>query len=223
MVAMQNPPPSPPVLGKSDRHAVTFKLLFIVALVLLLQIPLVFVNSLRHTRIHDRGMDVATSYEERSPAAGILEGYRMVERSVKYGVLILTLVFAAFFPFEILADLRLHAVHYGLVGMALCLFYLMLLALGEVIDPAKAYISAAAGSSLLISLYSAAILRSRSRALLIAGLLTAVYGVLYIVLRMEQYALLAGTASLFVSLAAMMFFTRNVDWYALEMGRKERA
>jgi inner membrane protein len=121
-------------------------------------------------------------------------------------------VFAAFFLFETLTTLRLHAVHYGLVGAALCLFYLALLALGEVWSPGAAYLGAAGASSAMVAFYSAAILRSRARALVIAALLAGVHGVLYIVLRMENYALLAGTGALFAALAAVMFLTRNVDW-----------
>lgn len=106
---------------------------------------------------------------------------------------------------------------------ALCLFYLALLALGEVLTPGLAYIGAAAASSLLIVCYSAAILKSYVRAGLIAGLLTAEHGVLYVVLRMEDYALLAGTSALFTALGAVMFFTRNVDWFANEAAKREGA
>ena len=147
------------------------------------------------------------------------EGYRMVERSLKHSVLVLTLVFAAFFLFETLAGLKLHAVHYGLVGAALCLFYLALLALGEVLPPGQAYVGAAVASSGLIGGYSISVLRSYARAGTIAALLAAEHSVLYVVLRMEDYALLAGTASLFVVLAGIMFFTRNVDWFAQEAGK----
>ncbi|HRI83765.1 MAG TPA: inner membrane CreD family protein, partial [Opitutaceae bacterium] len=143
----------------------------------------------------------------------------MVERALKHSVLVLTLVFAAFFLFETLAGLRLHAVHYGLVGAALCLFYLALLALGEVLPPGQAYVGAAVASSLLIVCYGISILHSLVRAGSIAALLGAEYGVLYVVLRMEDYALLAGTASLFTVLAGIMFFTRKVDWFAQEAGK----
>lgn len=140
----------------------------------------------------------------------------MVERALKHGALVLALVFTAFFLFETLAGLRLHAVHYSLVGAALCLFYLALLALGEVMRPGLAYWGAALASSALITLYSAAILAAWMRAALIAGLLTAVHSVLFVVLRMEDYALLAGTGALFAALAAVMYCTRNVDWHAHE-------
>lgn len=236
------PPRIIPTVARPRSHTVTLKLLFIAALVLLLQLPLSLVNSLRQERGNNREAAYARQAEavpgrpggERDAAGGrpalaynpvraAAEGYRMVERSLKHGVLVLTLVFAAFFLFETLAGLRLHAVHYGLVGAALCLFYLALLALGEVLPPGLAYVGAAVASSLLIVCYSITILRSYARAGLIAALLGAEHGVLYVVLRMEDYALLAGTASLFAVLAGIMFFTRNVDWFAQEAGKGARA
>ncbi|MDQ5977679.1 MAG: hypothetical protein QG602_651 [Verrucomicrobiota bacterium] len=227
-------PPVIPSPAQRRRHTVTLKLLFIALLVLVLQLPLGLINGLRQERSgHSeaaharRRADVAESTpaapQAYSPARAAAEGYRMVERSLKHSVLVLTLVFAAFFLFETLAGLRLHAVHYGLVGAALCLFYLALLALGEVFAPGQAYIGAAVASSLLIVGYSISILHSYARAGSIAALLTAEHSVLYVVLRMEDYALLAGTTALFVVLAAIMFFTRNVDWFAQEAGKEARA
>lgn len=225
------------------RSVVTLKLLFIAALVLLLQLPLGLINTLRQERSANRdaaNARIAARSEREgvftrsesavegatpayNPAVAAAEGYRMVERALKHSMLVLTLIFAAFFLFETLAGLRLHAVHYGLVGAAMCLFYLALLALGEVLPPGTAFITAAIASSLLIVGYSASILRSWARGTSIAALLTAEYGVLYIVLRMENYALLAGTTALFVVLAALMYFTRNVDWFAQEAGKEARA
>ena len=223
--------PGVPAPALRRRNTVTIKLLFIAALVLLLQLPLGLINELRKERsgnreaAHARRGDVPVVDEAPtySPMVAAAEGYRMVERALKHSVLVLTLVFAAFFLFETLVGLRLHAVHYGLVGGALCLFYLALLALGEVLPPGAAYIGAAVASSLLIALYSISILRSYARASTIAILLTVEHSVLYVVLRMESYALLAGTTALFVALAAVMFFTRNVDWFSQEANRETRA
>ena len=216
-------PPSPALRPGGDRrYRVTLKLLFIAGLVLLLQAPLYLINSLQQERRANhgyvapaadrsasvRGSGAASEWEDK------FEPYRMVERALKHSVLVLTLVFAAFFLFEMRTGLRLHAVHYGLVGAAMALFYLALLALGEVIRPGPAYLGAAGASSLMITLYSAAILKSGTRAGVIAGLLFSVHGVLYVVLRLENLALLAGTAALFAALGAVMFFTRNVDWNA---------
>ena len=233
---MQTTPPVLPPTKTDRRNAVTLKLLFIAGLVLLLQIPLQLVNALRQERSSHYRPETAQAVEPKrdGPRRGaaplavaapvsprvetVFEGYRMVERAVKHGVLILALVFTAYFLFEIVGGLKLHPVHYGLVGAALCLFYLALLALGEVTTPGWAYTGAAVASSLLIVLYSAAILRSWMRAGAIGALLTAVHSVLFVVLRMEDFALLAGTAALFVALAAVMFFTRNIDWQAHEAG-----
>lgn len=227
------PPRISPTALRPRRHTVTLKLLFIAALVLLLQLPLSLVNSLRQERSDNREAAHARQAEASAakrdgvsppaydPARAAAEGYRMVERALKHSVLVLTLVFASFFLFETLAGLRSHAVHYGLVGAALCLFYLALLALGEVLPPGQAYVGAAVASSLLIVCYSVSILQSYGRAGSIAALLGAEYGVLYVVLRMEDFALLAGTASLFAVLAGIMFFTRKVDWFAQETGKVE--
>lgn len=217
--------------AKFVRHnKATLKLLFIAFLVLVLQAPLHLVNVLQQERrvINGDTTPLATSRQERlNPAAAQendskFEPYRVVERALKHSVLVLALVFAAFFLFETLAALRLHPVHYGLVGAAMCLFYLALLALGEVMPPGAAYLGAAGTSSLMIALYSAAILRSWARAATIAAVLGCVHGVLYVVLRMENLALLAGTAALFVALGAVMFFTRNVDWHGPESAEAVR-
>jgi inner membrane protein len=225
-------PPLLPTTVQRRRHVVTLKLLFIALLVLVLQLPLALINGLRQERSGNREAAHArragdvrvvetAPVDGYNPARAAAEGYRMVERSLKHSVLVLTLVFAAFFLFETLAGLRLHAVHYGLVGVALCLFYLALLALGEVLEPGQAYVGAAVASSLLIVCYSISILHSYARAGTIAALLAAEHSVLYVVLRMEDFALLAGTTALFVVLAAVMFFTRNVDWFAQESGKAE--
>ena len=218
-------------LGPPKRLPVAVKLLLIALAVIFLQLPLVFINNLRHERAANREAAHARQVEAgvaevqsgaMTPAMAAAEGYRMVERALKHGVLVLTLVFAAFFLFEVLVGLRLHLVHYGMVGAALCLFYLALLALGEVLRPGPAYVGAAVASSLLIVGYSAAILQSWPRAVVIAALLTAEHSVLFVVLRMEDYALLAGTGALFVALGAIMFCTRKVNW-AAGAGDKEEA
>jgi inner membrane protein len=97
------------------------------------------------------------------------------------------------------------------------------LALGEVVEPGVAYVGAAGASSLLVTLYSAAILQTRGRAMVIGALLASVHSVLYVVLRMENFALLAGTGALFAALAAVMYFTRNIDWHAQDAASPEAA
>lgn len=200
------------------RRNVVLNLLFIGALVVAFMIPLVMINGLREERAQWRKVP-ETELVAAKTGTSAVEGYRMVERALKHSPLVLGLVFAAFFLFETLAGLRLHAVHYALVGAALCLFYLALLALGEVLPPGAAYAGAAVASSAMIVAYCVPILRSAARAGMVAGLLGAEHGTLFVILRMEEYALLAGTAALFLALGAVMFFTRNVDWFAEDAGK----
>jgi inner membrane protein len=201
------------VLPVFSRRNVVLNLIFIGALMVALMIPLLFINGLREERAKWRGIPES---EIAAAAQGSLaaEGYRMVDRALKHSPLIIGLVFTAFFLFETLSQLRLHMVHYALVGAALVLFYLALLALGEVLPAGAAYAGAAVASSTMIVLYCVSILGSVARAGVIAALLGAEHGTLFVILRMEDYALLAGTAALFLALGAVMFFTRNVDWFA---------
>jgi inner membrane protein len=102
-------------------------------------------------------------------------------------------------------------------GAALCLFFLGFLALSEFLATGVAYALAAAACTALISFYSLSVLKSGRRTSVIVGGLAATYGYLYFVLKSQDYALLAGTAALFAALAIVMFFTRGIDWYSLEM------
>jgi inner membrane protein len=148
----------------------------------------------------------------------VLDAYRTVERSIKYGILFIVMIFTAFFLFEVLAPLRVHPFQYTLVGFALCLFYLALLSLSEFVGFGAAYAAGAAASTLMITGYSGRVLRSARRALVIGGAMAAVFGLLFVILRLQDYALLVGTAGLFVALAIVMYATRRIDWYARDEG-----
>lgn len=152
-----------------------------------------------------------------------VDGYRLAERAQKYGVLFFVLTFAVFFLFEITAGLRIHPLQYAMVGAALCLFFLGFLALGEFMDTARAYVVAAAACTAMVALYAGSFLRTGARTRLIGGGLAATYGYLFFVLRSQDYALVAGTAALFAVLAAVMFGTRRINWYTLEMARPSSA
>lgn len=146
-----------------------------------------------------------------------VDGYRLAERAQKYGVLFFVLVFAVFFLFEVTASLRIHPLQYALVGAALCLFFLGFLALSEFLATGVAYGVAAGACTLLVALYGWSFLRTGRRTVVIGGGLGATYGYLYFVLKSQDYALLAGTAALFGALALVMFCTRRMNWYSLEM------
>src|SRR5216110_1929511 len=144
----------------------------------------------------------------------ILDTYRYVERSIKYGVLFLVLVFTAFFLFEVTAQQKIHPFQYLIVGAALCLFYLLLLSISEFIGFSWAYLIAAVGSTLLITRYCRFFLGACVRTLMIGAGLAGIYTFLYITLRQQDYALLMGAIALFIVLAIVMYVTRKVDWYA---------
>lgn len=138
--------------------------------------------------------------------------YSKVDRSVKYGFLIIGATLVTLALFEVLAGARVSAVGYVLVGAALVLFFVLLLALAEVIGFGPAYVVATAATVLLIGAYASALLGGRQRAVIVGGVLAGLYGVLYALLSLETYALLIGALLLFVALAAIMYLTRRVDW-----------
>jgi inner membrane protein len=141
--------------------------------------------------------------------------YQQLERSVKYGLLFVGLTFIAFFLFDVLKQCPIHPVQYGLVGGALVIFYLLVTSLSEHIAFGYSYLLAAAACVVLIGYYVAYVIGSWQRGVLIAAMISALYGVLYIILRSEENSLLMGSVLLFALIAAIMIGTRKVDWYRL--------
>jgi inner membrane protein len=136
--------------------------------------------------------------------------YSQITRTIKYGILFIALTYITFVIFELGIKRRLHMVQYGVIGLALTMFYLSLLSLAEHIDFIRAYIAAAVLISGMISLYAYSAVRSASRALLVFVLLGGLYTILYSLLKLEDYALLVGTLLLLVILAVVMYFTRHI-------------
>jgi inner membrane protein len=116
--------------------------------------------------------------------------------------------------FDVIGGVRVSAVEYLLMGAALILFFVLLLAFAEVIGFTPAYIIAAAAVAGLNTAYSAAVLSSWRRAAFIGALLVGLYAVLYILLSLEAYSLLIGSLLLFAALAGVMYATRQIDWGA---------
>jgi len=139
--------------------------------------------------------------------------YSQVDRATKYGVLFVLLTFVAFFMFEFLEQLRIHPIQYGLVGLAVAIFFLLLLALSERIPFAVAYLVAAVACVTLIGYYLGHVLGGWLRGAGFAGLLGTLYAALYGLLISEDNALVLGAGLLFLILAAIMVMTRRVDWY----------
>ena len=142
--------------------------------------------------------------------------YTMVNRATKYSILFIALTFLSFFMYEVLAGLRIHPMQYLLVGLAIALFYLLLLSFAEIIGFLSAYILAAVAVTVLITGYCFSVLQAKKRVFSITALLVALYGYLYILLQLDQYSLLFGSVLLFGVLATVMYITRNLDWYTLK-------
>lgn len=143
----------------------------------------------------------------------MVDEYQLNERSVKYSVLFIGLTFVSFFLFEVLKGLKIHPIQYLLVGIALALFYLILLALSEHVGFNHAYAIAACACSALISFYLSAVLKGVIRGLTFGVGLLVLYAVLFGLLQSENTALLLGSLVLFLILAIIMTLTRNLDWY----------
>lgn len=139
--------------------------------------------------------------------------YVQADRAVKYGAMFVFLTFAVFFVYEILKTLPIHPVQYGLVGLALTVFFLLLLSLSEHIDFAQAYLASSIASISLIAYYLVYVLRSWVRASGFTLGLCALYAALFKILQSENSALLMGSILLFAILAAVMIATRKLDWY----------
>jgi inner membrane protein len=146
--------------------------------------------------------------------------YSQVNRATKYGFLFIGFTFLALLMFDVLGEVRVSAVEYLLMGAALILFFVLLLAFAEVIGFTLAYIIASAAIAGLNTAYSAAVLGSWRRAWFIGGLLVGLYAVLYILLSLEAFSLLIGSLLLFAALAGVMYATRRIDWSG---GRGETA
>ena len=142
--------------------------------------------------------------------------YHRVERSLKYSILFIALTFLCFFMFEVFNPIRIHPLQYLFVGIALCVFYLLLLSFAEQIGFIISYLLASLATVGLISAYSLSILRSKTRALAMGGMLSGLYLFLFIILEAEAYSLLMGSVGLFAVLAVIMYATRNLNWYGLE-------
>ena len=142
-----------------------------------------------------------------------VDSYLKVTRALKYAILFLFLPFLTLFLFEVFSARKIHPLQYLFVGLADCVFYLLLLSLSEHAGFDLSYWLAAGASAVLITVYTCAIMRSFRQGLLILPVLAGADAFLFVVLRSEDYALLIGALGLFLILGAVMILTRKVNWY----------
>jgi len=140
--------------------------------------------------------------------------YQQATRTAKYAILFIGFTFSAFFLAETLTRQRVHPVQYLLIGLALVLFYVLLISISEHLTFAHAYIIATGATIALISSFAVSVLRSKRLGMVVAAILSVLYGYMYVILNLEDYSLLMGAIGLFAVLAAIMYLTRRIDWYA---------
>jgi inner membrane protein len=141
--------------------------------------------------------------------------YQWVSRALKYPVLFIGVVFLAYFLFEAKGDQRVHPAQYILVGLAQVVFYLLLLSIAERLGFDWAFLIAALATVALIAYYLGSIFKSVARGMGGLVVFSMLYGLIYALLRSEDYSLLAGSVAAFAAIAAIMMLTRNLDWYGL--------
>jgi inner membrane protein len=140
--------------------------------------------------------------------------YQQTSRTTKYSELFITLTLLAFFIADVLSRNPMHPVHNALIGFAVVLFYLLLLSLAEVMGFVAAYGVAAVSTLALVGMYTRAILRDTKLAAVLTGLLGLMQAFFFVLVRVEDYALLTGSIGLFALLAVLMYVTRKVDWFS---------
>ncbi|WP_298146543.1 cell envelope integrity protein CreD [Flavobacterium sp.] len=149
-----------------------------------------------------------------------VDNYQKAYRSVQYAILFIGFTFLVFFFIEVLNKVFIHPIQYILVGVALIVFYTLLLSISEHISFDLAFIVSALSTLLLIAGYVRAILKSSKLTLLLSAILVILYAFIFVIIQLQDYALLIGSIGIFVILALSMYFSRQIDWYNLNLTEK---
>jgi inner membrane protein len=150
-----------------------------------------------------------------------VDNYQKSYRSIRYAILFIAFTFMVFFFIEVLNKVFIHPIQYILVGVALIVFYTLLLSISEHLNYNLAFIVSALATLLLITGYVRAILNSGKLALLISGILTVLYTFIFTIIQLQDYALLIGSIGVFLILGIVMYFSRKIDWYNLNLNEKK--
>jgi len=144
----------------------------------------------------------------------VADPYQSVNRALKYAPLFVGLLFLSYFVFEVTTGKRVHPAQYVLVGIAQTIFYLLLLSLAERIGFDSGFLAAGAATVILLSANAGWVFGSRLQGIRALVIFTLLYVLIYMLLRLEDNALLVGAIASFVAIAAAMYFTREIDWYS---------
>ena len=162
----------------------------------------------------------------KGPAEGIYESafgvnlwvpaddYQQTMRAAKYASLFIALTFLLFFFIQLLNGLRIHPVQYVIVGLALCIFYSLLIALSEHLSFVLSYLMSSVTIILMITLFAHSFSKERKLTQVIGGILILLYAFIYLIIQIEDYALLVGSLGILFVLATTMYLSRKIDWYA---------
>jgi len=209
-------PPTPNTTGFFSRSLGT-KFFVVILLAVGMSISGFLVEGLTTERANNHGVAATVENASVQPATvfgvRLADSYRSIHRSLHYITLFLGLVFLTYFLFEVLTGKRLHPAQYVLVGVAQTIFYLLLLSLAEHIGFDLSYLIAGTATVALFAINTEWVFRSRKLGLRALAAFTTLYVFIYVLLRVEAYALLVGAIASFAAVAAAMYVTRNVDWY----------
>jgi inner membrane protein involved in colicin E2 resistance len=210
-------PPQPSRISRRTR-SMGAKFFIILCLAFAMSISGFFVESLTTERAANHSIHAASTenaVQQPSTVLGmrLADSYRSIHRSLHYIALFLGLVFLTYFLFEVLTGKSVHPAQYALVGIAQTIFYLLLLSLAEHLGFDLSFLIAGTCTVALLSVNTDWIFRSRKLALRAFGLFTLLYAFIYVLLRVEAYALLVGATASFAAVAAAMYITRDIDWY----------
>jgi inner membrane protein len=141
-----------------------------------------------------------------------VDEYQKSERTAKYGFLVIGLTFLIFFLIQSLSKIGIHPFQYLMIGLALIMFYTLLISISEHSNYFNAYLTASIAVILLIALYARSILKNIKFPIFIASSLSLLYSFIYVIIQLESYALLVGSVGLFIILALVMYVSRKIDW-----------
>jgi inner membrane protein len=142
-----------------------------------------------------------------------VDEYQKSMRSVKYAVMFISLTFLFYFFSQIKQNVRIHPIQYLIIGLAICLFFTLLIALSEHMNFQYAYLIGSTAIISIITTYSFFIFKDKLITSLLAGILIMLYGFIYVIIQMQDFSLLIGSLGLFVILSSVMYLSRNIDWY----------
>jgi inner membrane protein len=147
-----------------------------------------------------------------------VDEYQKSMRSAKYAIMIIALTFLLFFFVEVLNKKRIHPFQYILVGLAICIFYTLLLSLSEHTSFNFAYAIASVVIISMITLYAQSIFKNQLLTRILGGMLVVIYGFIFVILQLQDFALLMGSIGLLIVLGIVMYLSRKVDWYNFKAG-----